>query len=110
MAADQGGELPDTSDFLLLFQSRWFHRVWVLQEIAVAKTLLLACGPTTIKWDDFAIYIKLFQSLVRESIPRILLPPVLSFGMELLELKAKQKTAVCISFPSILALIDVAEQ
>ncbi|KAH8760015.1 heterokaryon incompatibility protein-domain-containing protein [Hyaloscypha finlandica] len=93
MAMDQAGTLPDSWDFCPLFQSRWFHRVWVLQEIAVAKNLLLTCGPSTVTWDDFVIYVKLFQRLVRKSVPRILLPPVLNYGIQTLELKANQPTA-----------------
>jgi hypothetical protein len=98
MAVDQAGELPDSSDFILLFQSRWFNRVWVLQEIAVAESLLLTCGPTTVTWNDFAIYVKLFQKLVQESVPRVSLPPVLHYGMQILQLKDKQLTAVGLPF------------
>lgn len=108
MSKDQAGTLPDTSNFLLLFQSRWFHRVWVLQEIAVAKALLLICGPLTVTWNDFVIYVKLFQRMVSESVRRIVLPPVLSYGIQTFELKARQSTAVSFfSWPIIGVLNDV---
>jgi hypothetical protein len=94
MSIDQAGTLPDSSDFLLLFQSRWFYRVWVLQEIAVANELLLTCGSLTITWNDFVIYVKLFQRLVSESARQIFLPPVLNYGMQILRLKAGQLTTV----------------
>ncbi|KAM6504676.1 hypothetical protein FSOLCH5_015179 [Fusarium solani] len=41
MSNDTGGQLPQATDFISLFRSRWFHRVWVLQEVAVVKSILV---------------------------------------------------------------------
>lgn len=106
MSMDQAGTLPDSSGFLLLFQSRWFHRVWVLQEIAVAKALLLTCGSLTVTWNDFVIYVKLFQRMISESVRRILLPPALSYGIQTLELKARQSTAVSFFSWHLIGVLD----
>lgn len=39
------------------FHSRsWFHRVWTVQELVVAKKVFLLCGETVLEWDDMFIF------------------------------------------------------
>jgi hypothetical protein len=33
---------------------RWFHRLWIVQEVALAKDLVLLCGNTAIPWKKMA--------------------------------------------------------
>jgi hypothetical protein len=35
-------------------ESSWFHRTWVIQEVALARSALLYCGNRYIDWDDVA--------------------------------------------------------
>ncbi|KAL7913765.1 heterokaryon incompatibility domain-containing protein [Trichoderma velutinum] len=35
-----------------LFKRPWFHRVWVLQEIAFAKDAIFVCGQYEVNWDS----------------------------------------------------------
>lgn len=62
------------------FLSRpWWSRVWILQEVAVAKEALLMCGTATIDWANFtAAHIvarKLVPSDQRRATPPVLLLP-----------------------------------
>jgi hypothetical protein len=36
-----------------LFQRKWFHRIWVLQEIRFAKDAVVVCGDKEIEWRSF---------------------------------------------------------
>lgn len=38
---------------LALYERPWFHRVWVVQELALSPTALLACGTKSVSWNDF---------------------------------------------------------
>ncbi|EXJ91902.1 hypothetical protein A1O3_00452 [Capronia epimyces CBS 606.96] len=38
-------------DVLTLFRCRWFHRLWVIQEAAVARSALVAWGDCEIAWE-----------------------------------------------------------
>jgi hypothetical protein len=77
---DKGGDIPALLDFLPLFRTRWFHRVWVLQEIAVAKTAMLVLGERSLHWECLVASAKLFLRLVEEQRQYIPLPPVLAYG------------------------------
>jgi Heterokaryon incompatibility protein (HET) len=49
------GPLGDKSSWksvAKLFQRRYFVRVWIIQEITLAKTVLALCGKHFIDWDD----------------------------------------------------------
>jgi len=48
--------------FLELTRQAWFHRRWIVQEIAVAKDAVLVCGPDAVSWDEFAGAVSLFAS------------------------------------------------
>jgi len=43
-----------------LMQREWFSRRWVVQEIALARSATLYCGPDNISWNDFAVAVELF--------------------------------------------------
>ncbi|RYP40557.1 hypothetical protein DL768_010616 [Monosporascus sp. mg162] len=81
MSNDTGGQLPRVLDFISLFQSRWFHRVWVLQEVAVAKSVLVIYGAKQMNWVDFIEYGNFFLRLMAARNFPIMLPPVISYGL-----------------------------
>ncbi|KAF1847250.1 uncharacterized protein K460DRAFT_55871 [Cucurbitaria berberidis CBS 394.84] len=39
--------------FVSLFKREWFSRVWIIQEVAMAKEVQLTCGSQSASWDDF---------------------------------------------------------
>ena len=78
---DTGGQLPLVFDFVSLFQSRWFHRVWVVQEIAVAKNAVVIYGRKHISWEDLIEHGNLFLRLMAAKNLSMFLPPVLSYGL-----------------------------
>ena len=46
-----------------LFTRPWFLRIWIVQEIALAKTAIVAFGPQRITWDRFIRAVNAIQSL-----------------------------------------------
>lgn len=44
---------PHLEDLLCLLRRRWFTRVWVLQEIRVARTAVVICGEMEVDWSAF---------------------------------------------------------
>jgi hypothetical protein len=79
LSSDSPGVVPSTYDVLNLFQSRWFHRVWILQEVAVAKAAIIVCGPEICYWRDLVSYGTVFSRMAEQSIT---LPAVLSFDIK----------------------------
>ncbi|KAI0193851.1 heterokaryon incompatibility protein-domain-containing protein [Astrocystis sublimbata] len=45
---------------MMLMQRSWFSRRWMIQEISLAQTAIIHCGPSTINWNDFAVAVELF--------------------------------------------------
>ncbi|KAK5630328.1 hypothetical protein RRF57_006043 [Xylaria bambusicola] len=45
---------------MTLMQRPWFSRRWMVQEISLARTASIHCGPATIDWKDFAVAVELF--------------------------------------------------
>jgi hypothetical protein len=43
----------DKSSLQTLFQRPWFNRMWVLQEISLAKTAIVICGVQEVDWKSF---------------------------------------------------------
>ncbi|CAG8953817.1 hypothetical protein HYFRA_00006709 [Hymenoscyphus fraxineus] len=41
-----------------LVQRRWFQRCWVVQEVALAKEIILYCGSATAPWDHLLLQIR----------------------------------------------------
>ncbi|KAL2692527.1 hypothetical protein Neosp_002937 [[Neocosmospora] mangrovei] len=81
MSNDTGGQLPQVTDFISLFRSRWFHRVWVLQEVAVAKSILVMYGTKQMSWMDLIKHGNLFLRLMAARNLSLVLPPVISYGL-----------------------------
>ncbi|KAK3312156.1 heterokaryon incompatibility protein-domain-containing protein [Apodospora peruviana] len=44
---------PDTKVIKQFFERPWFHRVWVLQEVAFAKQAIVICGKQEVEWTSF---------------------------------------------------------
>ncbi|KAH9237580.1 hypothetical protein K456DRAFT_49843 [Colletotrichum gloeosporioides 23] len=53
--SDIGGEQqrPDKNVIDCFLQRRWFTRVWVIQEIRIAKAAIVICGAKQVTWDAF---------------------------------------------------------
>ncbi|KAJ4361053.1 uncharacterized protein N0V89_001622 [Didymosphaeria variabile] len=51
-------------DFLLW--RPWFNRVWVVQEVALAKDLVVSCGHTTLAWTDLARALEVLRGAYRK--------------------------------------------
>lgn len=107
-AADCEGAIPDVTSFIRLFQQRWFHRVWVLQEIAVAKTITVVFGPHVLKWDVMIRNIQSSQSILRarysgQAIP---LPPVLSYALATAETSGSALMSSSVSTTPVSAMLS----
>lgn len=48
------------SAVLAFFRHDWFHRTWVLQEVALARSAVLLCPYDSISWSTFAIFCERF--------------------------------------------------
>lgn len=79
---DTAGQLPQVLDFISLFQSRWFHRVWVLQEVAVAKSVLVIYGTKQMSWKDLIEHSNLFLRLMAARNFPLVLPPAISYSLQ----------------------------
>ncbi|KAK5655801.1 hypothetical protein OQA88_5339 [Cercophora sp. LCS_1] len=78
---DRGGDLPSVLDFISLLRRRWFYRVWVLQEVAVAKSVVVVYGDRRMSWEDMMKHCALFSELVKSRRIPCAYPPLLSYGM-----------------------------
>jgi hypothetical protein len=45
-----------------IFGRPWFTRLWIIQEIALAKSATLYCGRHTMEWADFAISLSVLRA------------------------------------------------
>ncbi|GAB1311762.1 Heterokaryon incompatibility domain-containing protein [Madurella fahalii] len=81
ISRDSGGELPKLWDIVSLFQCRWFHRIWVLQEVAVAKDIVVIYGPMQMTWADMVEHGNLFLKLMAARRHLAPPPPMLSYGL-----------------------------
>lgn len=52
---------------MILMQRPWFSRRWMIQEISLAQTATIHCGPATIDWTDFAVAVELFVEVENAS-------------------------------------------
>jgi hypothetical protein len=43
---------------------RWFNRLWVIQEVAVAKQVVVHCGRDVVFWDTLSSYLARFSDVV----------------------------------------------
>ncbi|KJK61508.1 Heterokaryon incompatibility protein HET [Aspergillus parasiticus SU-1] len=51
----QWGKEADSSAILMLLQRPWFRRIWILQEISAARSILVMCGHTKINGITFVL-------------------------------------------------------
>ncbi|RDW65565.1 hypothetical protein BP5796_10257 [Coleophoma crateriformis] len=56
-----GGD--DFPAYFRLFNRPWFVRGWVVQEIAVAKKIVVYCGSSTADWDEFMLGLIFVQEM-----------------------------------------------
>ncbi|KAJ4362571.1 hypothetical protein N0V83_010665 [Neocucurbitaria cava] len=49
----EGGDDDEYMSFISLFKRDWWSRVWIIQEVAMAKEAHLMCGSRSVLWDDF---------------------------------------------------------
>ncbi|EUC46542.1 hypothetical protein COCMIDRAFT_35895 [Bipolaris oryzae ATCC 44560] len=54
---------------IALLQRPWFRRIWVLQEVAAARHILIMCGPTEIDGYAFCLGVDSFQVFVNPHAP-----------------------------------------
>lgn len=51
---------------VLAFLSRpWFHRLWIIQEVALAKKIWIICGGLQLDWQDFVVFASSEQEISR---------------------------------------------
>lgn len=48
-----------------LFERKWFHRIWVAQEVALARKITVFCGPREIPWNVLKTFASFWSSHVR---------------------------------------------
>lgn len=54
--------------FIALLSRPWFRRLWVIQEVVCAKTILVTCGRATAFWDDFVKLVRVVEATHYSSI------------------------------------------
>jgi hypothetical protein len=80
LGKDSAGNIPTSQDVIEMFSLRWWHRVWVLQEIAVAKRGIVLCGNQSCTWDELISNADIFKS-IRAAGQEIPFPAVFKFGL-----------------------------
>ena len=54
---DDGGPFPQlflmVAGLTIMLRRPWFSRVWIIQEAALGRDLVLQCGSMTLEWDTF---------------------------------------------------------
>lgn len=45
----------DAAALVGFYQSRWFHRIWILQEVALAKEAWVHWSTTSVSWDEVGL-------------------------------------------------------
>ncbi|KAF1975329.1 hypothetical protein BU23DRAFT_530540 [Bimuria novae-zelandiae CBS 107.79] len=81
VTSDICGQLPKVLNFITLFRIRWFHRVWVLQEIAVAKSVWVHYGEKKMSWTNLVEHSNLYLRLMAARDLSLAIPPVVSLGL-----------------------------
>ncbi|KAL6711536.1 hypothetical protein ACN47E_004470 [Coniothyrium glycines] len=78
---DSDGQIPRVFEILNLLQCRWFHRVWVLQEVAVSKSAIVVYNDKQMSWEDLLKHSELYLRLMATRDHPVVLPPVVSFAL-----------------------------
>ncbi|RDW57321.1 hypothetical protein BP5796_12771 [Coleophoma crateriformis] len=71
-----------------LLQRPWFERVWVLQEVAAARHIAIACGPTEIEGHAFCLGLKSLQ-LSYTDVPKLQTLPSITYLIEGASLRSR---------------------
>jgi hypothetical protein len=62
---------PPTGDEITalhkFFERPWFRRIWIVQEVALSRDILIQCGPRTIDWWVFELGYQIANKLKRAS-------------------------------------------
>jgi hypothetical protein len=61
----------DMESMAALFQRAYWHRVWVVQEIAVARKAVAHCGPDTIIWSELSEALKAVNLMPRQAFGKL---------------------------------------
>ncbi|KAK5216368.1 hypothetical protein LTR72_010541 [Exophiala xenobiotica] len=48
-----------------MFSTGWWARFWTLQEAVVSETLMLQCGSSCLRWDDFTLFAEVVTAVSR---------------------------------------------
>ena len=60
MLSVKGSSAQQWSAFVSLMKREWFSRRWVVQELALADTVYLACGDRFVNWEQFVVAVEFF--------------------------------------------------
>ena len=73
--------LPQWTDVQTFLERDWFSRVWILQEVVLAKSILIQCGDNTFSWGTLDI---LGSLLIKR--PKNDVTPIRDFGEFMLQM------------------------
>jgi hypothetical protein len=62
--------LPGQSSVFLLLRRAYWTRIWIVQEVLLAKSLVLLCGPALLQWDALRHAYELLKIAVRSESDR----------------------------------------
>lgn len=65
-SADTAPPIPPTNTIMAFLNRRWFTRVWVMQEVQLAKEATVVCGEKEVTWDAFRLLGDRFNNRSRE--------------------------------------------
>jgi hypothetical protein len=57
---------PGIDALVDLYQRPWFHRVWVIQELALPPSAMLVCGNMSIAWTTFNLVITKYSPSLKK--------------------------------------------
>ncbi|WAO91061.1 HET domain-containing protein [Fusarium falciforme] len=87
-----------------LVQRPWFRRLWIVQEMALAKELELRCGTSSISGDEFFTAIASLFSAITDSASTAI-GAIYGSALKLGQLREQTFTGPCESFPHLLQKI-----
>ncbi|KAL6364813.1 hypothetical protein LRP88_00786 [Fusarium phalaenopsidis] len=84
-----------------LVQRPWFRRLWIVQEVALAKELELRCGTSSISGEEFFTAMELLSSAITDSASTAI-GVIYGSALKLGQLREQTFTRPCESFPHLL--------
>jgi WD40 repeat protein len=103
VAVRNGQRLVEVARF---FRRPWFHRLWVIQEMLLARELTLVCGRKTVSWDTLfkgAEQLSCLDIGTADVSPRLALQGIVELGR--LRMKAKGALVNGLSQPEFLRIM-----